>query len=145
MEDKIKEIEQRLNKATPGPWQWDVNIACKTAHLETTHSGMYFVLGFQRWGMQSAQPEFQKFKNYEGPVEERGSLGTYPIKEFAVPRMAHHPDFDMDINHPDAQLIAHAPEDIKYLLGEIKRLNDVVNDLKSHAEYMNYKIEKSGI
>ena len=38
------------------------------------------------------------------------------VEKFAVPRMKHHPDFDMDIDHPDAQAIAHAPADVAALV-----------------------------
>ena len=77
---------------------------------------------------------FQKFKKYEGPVRERESLGTAALAEFAVPRMAHHPDFDMDIDHPDAQAIAHAPADIAWLVQECERLRQENDGLKAERE-----------
>lgn len=128
-EQELLDIEKRWEKATPGPWMWDVNEACKSVHLTTTHSGRYFVMGFRRWGMGGAQPIFQKFKKYFGPVNERESLGISPLKEFAVPRMKHHPDFDMDIDHPDAQAITHAPADVQALLEEVRRLKENVRNM----------------
>ena len=111
-EQELQAIEERWGKAQKGPWMWDVNAACHQAHLTTTHSGRIFILGFQRWGFHSAQPMFQDYQ--KGIVE--------PLKRWAKARFSHHPDFDMDIDHPDAQAIASAPTDIAALLEEVRRL-----------------------
>lgn len=50
---QAKEIDE---KATPGPWMWDMNENNQQCLLTTTHSGKYYVMGFQRYGMQSALP-----------------------------------------------------------------------------------------
>jgi len=122
--EQITEIKSRLEAATPGPWIWDVNSAYHQMRLLTTHSGMYFVMGFRRWGTQSAAPAFQVFTKYEGPVSERGSRGLQRADKLlkSHPGKEHHEGYDDDIDHPDAQLIAHAPEDIRVLLDEIERL-----------------------
>lgn len=116
-EEELQAIEERWAKATPGPWMWDVNTSCKQVHLETTHSGRIYVLWFRRYGMQGAQPMFQ----HDGFI--------YGVEKFAVPRAKHHPDFDMDIDHPDAQAIVSAPTDISALLAEVRRLNRMVDVL----------------
>lgn len=105
---ELQAIRDRWDKATPGPWLWDVNKSCKEIMLES--SGRYIVMGFRRYGFGGAQPEFV----VDG--------FTVSAVELAVPRKAHHPNFDMDIDHPDAQAIANAPGDIAALLAEVRRL-----------------------
>lgn len=112
--DRLSEIEARWAKGKQGPWMWDVNKATHSAHLTTTHSGRIYIMGFRRWGTQRAQPIFQDY--------ERGI--TEPLSKWAVPRMAHHPDFDMDIDHPDAQKIAAAPSDIAWLIQQVRGLRE---------------------
>lgn len=118
----LDEVEQRWAKGAKGPWMWDVNTATHTAHLTTTHSGRIYVLGFRRWGTQSAQPLFQDYKH--GIVE--------PLSKWVIPRQSHHQDFDMDIDHPDAQKIAHAPTDIARLL-RVARAAEAVISAKDKA------------
>lgn len=113
---KLEDIQARHLKATPGPYMWDVHTAARVARLMTTHSGAYYVLQFKRWGTQSAMPMFQKFEKYQGPVKERCSMGMRPVTDFAKPRMDHHPDFDMWVDHPDAIAMEKSWEDIEFLL-----------------------------
>lgn len=42
---------------TPGPWRWFGNRS-GGVYLATTHSGRRYVMGFQRYGMNGAQPSF---------------------------------------------------------------------------------------
>lgn len=119
----LSEIKARWAKAQKGPWMWDVNMAIHQVHLTTAHSGRIFILGFRRWGMQSAQPLFQDYKH--GIVK--------PLKRWVKARFAHHPDFDMDIDHPDAQAIASAPSDVAWLVQECERLRQENERLKNCA------------
>ena len=123
-DERIDEITNRLNAATPGPWEWDVNSYCREAKLMTTHSGRYCVMGFRRWGLQSALPVFQKYKKYEGPVAERESLGLARADQLlkSMPGREHHIGYDDYIDHPDAELIAHAYQDIQDLLEYVEEL-----------------------
>lgn len=120
----LKQIEERANKATPGPWMWDISTANQYAMLETAHSGRYYVMGFRRWGMSGACPEFQVYQTYDGPLKERGSLGMVRADELAksYPGKEHHIGFDDYIDHPDADFIAHAREDIPFLLAELEKI-----------------------
>jgi hypothetical protein len=119
--------------ATPGPWRWYGNTETRTVYLATAHSGRYHVLGFRRWGMRGAQPEFQIYDRYEGPVRDRGSHGMVafadlearagadrgPGFDVAVPRYRH--DF-VGVGHPDAALIEHGWEDLRAAFAEVDRL-----------------------
>jgi len=142
--EKIDDIRQRCNQATPGPWMWDISTANKRCLLETAHSGRYFVMGFERWGTQGACPKFQKFRKYEGPVDERESMGMVRADKLAksYPGKEHHEGFDDYIDHPDALFIAHARQDVEVLLAEIDRLND---DLKKQREAMAIFLANNGI
>ncbi|GED14828.1 hypothetical protein [Aneurinibacillus migulanus] len=133
-EQELQEIQNRWAAATPGPWRWDVNKTDKLVHLSTTHSGRYHVMQFRRYGMQGAQPMFQKYEKYEGPVTERGSEGMHKVEDFAIPRVSHMTKYGLDINHPDAQAIANAPEDVRKLIKEVKRLQKENQALKRQQE-----------
>jgi len=122
--EKLDEIKARLNSATPGPWEWDINSTSKIARLMTEHSGRYYVMGFCRWGTQSAIPEFQVYDKYDGDVRERGSHGMVRADKLlkSIPGKEHHIGYDDYIAHPDAALIANAPADIQALLEYIDEL-----------------------
>lgn len=107
--EKAREIDA---KATPGPWMWDL---CECNHqclLTTTHSGKYYVMGFQRWGLQDALPSFQVYDRYEGQMKDRGSHGMVRADKLSksYPGKEHHYGFDNFIDHPDARYIAESRE-----------------------------------
>ena len=107
--EKAREIDE---KATPGPWMWDL---CECNHqclLTTTHSGKYYVMGFQRWGLQDALPSFQVYDRYEGQMKDRGSHGMVRADKLSksYPGQEHHYGFDNFIDHPDARYIAESRE-----------------------------------
>jgi len=124
--EKLDEIKSRLKAATPGPWEWDVNSACKVVRLYTAHSGRYTVMSFVRWGSQSAIPQFQVYDRYEGNVRERGSHGMVRADKLlkSMPGKEHHTGYDDYISHPDADLIVNAPCDIQALLDYIEELEN---------------------
>lgn len=96
---------------TPGPWGWFGNQ--HGLYLATPDRGRRYIMGFRRQGLQGAQPTFQqrsimvpasglvKFAvgdgTARGMTEGRAdpSVYRYDIKE---------------IDHPDARLIAAAPD-----------------------------------
>ena len=106
---KAKEIDEQ---ATPGPWMWDLRECNHFCLLTTTHRGRYYVMGFQRWGMQDAVPVFQVYERYEGPVHKRGSKGMVRADKLSksYPGQEHHHGFDNYISHPDARYIAEGRE-----------------------------------
>jgi hypothetical protein len=86
---------------TPGPWQWFGNLKSNDVHLSTVHGGRVFVMNFARWGMRSAQPLFQVRKASGGVMT--------PVADLAVREVPYRSDF-LEVDHPDARLIAAAPE-----------------------------------
>lgn len=133
--EKAKDLDE---KATPGPWMWDLNECNHQCFLETTHSGRYYVMGFERWGMQNALPTFQVYERYNGPMKDRGSHGiiradklskSYPGKEY-------HVGFDNLIDHPDARYIAESRELFHLMI-------IAITDLLARAESAEARAEKA--
>ena len=79
---------------TPGPWQWEVTPSGEV-RLETPDRGRLYVMGFARKWMRGAQPRFSIWG--DGPRERRGGI----MHDFEDAGAG---------NHPDARLIAAAPE-----------------------------------
>lgn len=110
---------------TRGPWGWfgtDHGV-----YLATKHSGRRFVMGFRRFGMNGAQPTFQ--------IEKKGMIPASDLVQFEVGNKAVRGfseakkdgtvyRYDVTaIDHPDARLIAAAPD-----------LLEVVRDIVSDCE-----------
>jgi len=110
MNDKrFAEIKALAVTTTPGPWYWENNVKCIGVRLYTPKCGHSLVMDFVRQGMQSAQPRFS---------DRCGQpLGGVMIDAMRL---------DLD-THPDAQLIAAAPElltEVIFLRAEVERLSD---------------------
>lgn len=91
---------------TPGPWRWEiVNKDVRLCGGRPRYD--LHVMDFVRQGMNGAQPRFRC------PLEENGSFQIMtPASQFAVvaPGRAHHASWFKLLDHPDASLIAAAPE-----------------------------------
>lgn len=99
---------------TPGPWAWFGDALTNWLYLATEHSGRRVVMDFARWGTRSAQPRFRSQRGIMVPANElvtfevggRGVVGVDAARnDESVYR------FTIDgIDHPDARLIAAAPD-----------------------------------
>ncbi len=137
MKPDIKAIRARCDAATPGPWRWYVNEHSKVMNLVTDHSGQYYIMGFDRWGMQGAQPRFQVYEKYYGPVRDRKSHGMKKAIELSKWSQDYRHD-DGIIDHPDAELIAHAAADIPALLTYIDELEKHLEAAKADISQVAY-------
>jgi len=104
---------------TPGPWRWEFNKQAKSVYLVggAPRDDMT-VMQFARWGMGHAVPLFNLAIN--------GNL--YDIMD----RLCDRPkwtkpfpgaDWRMDVVHPDARLIAAAPDLLEFA-EEVRRTGD---------------------
>ncbi len=119
-------------KHTPGPWAWFGNAKNREVYLATTHSGRHYVMGFERWGMRSAQPMFRSGLRLKPASEllqfEVGNRSVVGVEAAKADESVYR--FDIrDIDCPDARLIAAAPD----LLSVAKTLRDYVADTVSGA------------
>jgi len=110
-DEELAEIEERWAKASKGKWMWEINPKSHSVDLGTSY-GMT-VMDFVRWGMGRAAPRFRD----ESDILRRADTLMEPI-----PGREHHSHWAQRINHPDAVAIAAAPEDIRSLLAEVRRL-----------------------
>lgn len=87
-------------KATPGPWQWNVSLRSKQVYLVgNPKRGCEYVMDFVRYGMDGAAP---RFRNADCLMVHSKNLAV------AVEGREHHADWYRTIEHPDAEFIAHA-------------------------------------
>jgi len=84
-----------LKGCTEGPWFWHVCVGTKQVQLIQARSGWRYIMNFIRWGTQGAQPRF----NVRMLMEKVTNLVT-----------TDHNNTAREIDHPDARLIAMAPE-----------------------------------
>lgn len=115
--NKLDEIKERWSKATPGPWKWGGDTSAKNIHLISYTKHIPIVMDFVRYGFGNAQPRF----NTKNLMYKADELVKYEVDYRRT---------IMDINHPDAQAIAHSWEDIQFLLSEIERLNNECKENK---------------
>ena len=129
----FKELREAEKKATPGPWMWDLRTCDQNVKIVTTHSGQYYVMGCERWGMRGAGLTFQRFEKYEGPVAERGGRGMTRCDMLAksYPGKDHHEGWDDYIDHPDALILIEARNALPDLFKEIDRLAARIKELEA--------------
>lgn len=97
-------------KFTKGPWRWEMNLQSKTVHLVGGKPQFdKTVMDFERWGMGGAAPRFNEaIAGNEYNIMSRVHEKREWIKPFDG--RAHHAKWCAAIDHPDAALIAAAPE-----------------------------------
>lgn len=96
---------------TPGPWAWFGNQ--HGIYLATVNRGRQYVMGFERMGMNGAQPTFQIDHRMRPASElvtfEVGDQIARGFKEGKADESVYRLDVSA-IDAPDAYLIAAAPE-----------------------------------
>jgi hypothetical protein len=97
---------------TPGPWAWFGNRS-GGVYLATPDRGRRYVMGFQRYGMNGAQPSFS-VGSIMRPAAELvafavGDGTARGFKQADKDTSVYRYDVS-EIDHPDARLIAAAPD-----------------------------------
>ena len=123
---------------TPGPWRWELNLSHKRLHLVGGRPQYDLtILDFERWGMGNAticlRDTAHNGTNLMHKLHER------PDWFAPFEGRAHHKHWCQDVIHPDARLIAAAPE----LLAHLKivafhlRRGDFVNNSSLAGEALD--------
>jgi hypothetical protein len=147
--DRLAGIIARDRAATPGPWGWFGNVDTYQLYLATRHSGRLFVMGFRRWGMRGAQPEFRT----------RGSDGWARLQPGSTMAATELPVFEVDraatartdpsvyrgdivgIRNADAEFIEHARQDVHDMLRDRHALARRAADLADEAAALRDQLE----
>lgn len=116
--ERLAEIEARWAEATPGPWAWHGNERNHNVYLIQEYGQT--VMALRRWGMQKAQPAFTV---------------NHFLKAASDMLETDHNGVIWSMNHPDARAIAAAPDDVAYLLAELRAAREVI---AWYADTKNY-------
>ena len=109
--NRLTEIEKRVNKATPGPWVKKTN----------EHSA-------PSWNVISTSAvETHESKRNTGKYDEQGNMiyetrGFYETPKIVFDDGSASGEYRDVCDANDCDFLLNAPEDIRYLLDEIKRL-----------------------
>ncbi|ANJ26786.1 hypothetical protein [Agromyces aureus] len=138
MKPQLEVVRERMQRATPGPWGWFGNTKANHVYLATQRWGRHLVMDFARWGMQAAQPVFFGREDPAAISEGRVSNGTYQpaakVPVFEVARDALSADDGrvyrtdlVGLRNADAAFIANSRADVEWLVGEVDRLQGIVD------------------
>lgn len=106
---------------TPGPWRWEFNGATKSVQLVGGKPKYDLtIMDFERWGMGGAVPRF-----IEPSESMNGLMLMYRLcdrKDWIAPfpNRDHHFRWCAGVTHPDAQLMAAAPDLLEALREVLK-------------------------
>lgn len=99
--------DNSIAKHTPGPWRWELNEGSKSISLcGGVPTFDKTVMDFARWGMDGAAPRF----NSKAAGDDFNIMERAEVFGAVAPGRAHHASWFKNLSHPDALLIAAAPD-----------------------------------
>jgi len=116
---KRKKLRQLLDQTPLRPWRWEGNSDVNKWYLVSVKRMKELVMDFARWGTRGAQPRF----NVDGIMQKASN--------FIKLREEHHKSFNLDLNHPIAQLIVESINNIEELLDYVDCLEKEITRYKS--------------
>jgi len=94
---------------TPGPWRWELSMESKRLHLVGGRPQFDLtIIDFNRWGMSSATMSLRD-TDFDG-MNLMYKLHERPDWFKPFPGREHHKRWLQNVVHPDARLIAAAPD-----------------------------------
>ena len=118
---RIDEIKERLESATPGPWR-PGSLTNQSYHGDTG----------------------QPFTNIYTDDDRGGKHPTFGTPLPLVVAEAHGEGLPFEEEKANAELIAHAPADIAYLLGIVERLQDELDEWQQAAMMVVLNVDALG-
>lgn len=99
-----------MSSHTPGPWRWELNLSHKRLHLVGGLWPQYdlTIIDFDRWGMRNATISLRDTAHDGMNIMHK--LHERPDWFAPFDGRAHHADWCQSVTHPDARLIAAAPD-----------------------------------
>lgn len=133
---------------TPGPWAWFGNRS-GGVYLATPDRGRRYIMGFRRYGMNGAQPTFA----IGGIMQPASELVAFAVGD-GTARGFKEADKDpsvyrydvREIDHPDARLIAAAPdllEALSWFINDIDSTHTKMVDFDANVERARAAIAKA--
>jgi hypothetical protein len=125
---EIEEIEQRADRATPGPWYW--RAGKHTGDKKTSDAGGLHT----KTPVESFTPAGRRFDN-ENVIFPAGKVGGEPywVERFHNATQAGKPTLTLALEcvgkETDKDFIAHSRDDVPALISEIHRLRKLLADL----------------
>lgn len=110
-----------MSKHTQGPWRWEFNKKHKTVNLVGGRPMFDLtVMDFARWGMGGAVPRFRDTS--QDGLDLMNRLCDKPDWIEPEAGREHHKSWHQLVAHPDARLIAAAPELLEALKDARRKL-----------------------
>ena len=127
---------------TPGPWRWEINQATKEVNLVGGVPRFDLtVMDFARWGMGGAAPRFRDTSLDGMNLMDRVCDKPEWLQDF--PGRSHHARWCRAVIHPDAVLMAAAPDLLELHKKHMELMMEIAQELKRPRLPLGQTVEAS--